>query len=58
LLPDAHRIISVAVSVINKDDLDFTTCRIYTKKLIEYYPSLKNDKNSLARLDEATDSLM
>ena len=58
LLPDAHRIVSVAVSVINKDDLDFTTCRIYTKKLIEYYPSLKNDKNAIARLDEATDSLM
>jgi len=58
LLPDAHRIISVAVSVINQNDLDFTTCRIYTKKLIEYYPSLKNDKNAIARLDEATDSLM
>tara|TARA_R110001592_G_scaffold213767_1_gene466591 strand:- start:46 stop:468 length:423 start_codon:yes stop_codon:yes gene_type:complete len=34
------------------------TFRIYTKQLIDFYPALKNDKNAIARIDQATDSLM
>lgn len=29
-----------------------------TKQLIDFYPALKNDKNAIARIDQATDSLM
>lgn len=58
LTPDAHRILAIAISAIAKDDSGFITFRIYTKQLIDFYPALKNDKNAIARIDEATDSLM
>ena len=58
LSPDAHRILAVAISAIAKDDQSFVTFRIYTKQLIDFYPALKNDKNAIARIDQATDSLM
>jgi plasmid replication initiation protein len=58
LSPDAHRILAVAISAIAKDDQNFMTFRIYTKQLIDFYPALKNDKNAIARIDQATDSLM
>jgi len=58
LTPDAHRLLAVAISLICKDDNEFSTYRITVKSLIEYFPSLKNDKNAIARVDKATDSLM
>jgi len=50
--------LAVAISAIAKDDQSFVTFRIYTKQLIDFYPALKNDKNAIARIDQATDSLM
>jgi len=58
LSPDAHRIISVAISAIAQNDLKFTTYRIYVPELITFFPALHSDKNAIARIDKATDSLM
>ena len=58
LSPDAHRIIAIAIAEIRKDDTCFTTFRIYVKKLVDFFPMLKSDKNAIARVDKATDSLM
>ena len=58
LPPDAHRILSVAISMIRQKDECFHTFRIYTKQLIEFFPALKSDKNAITRLDKATDALM
>jgi len=58
LSPDAHRIISVAISAIAQNDLSFTTYRIYAKDLVNFFPALHSDKNAIARIDKATDSLM
>jgi len=58
LPPDAHRILSVAISIIRQKDKQLHTYRIYVKQLIEFFPALKSDKNAIARLDKATDSLM
>ncbi|MBU0673806.1 MAG: replication initiation protein [Proteobacteria bacterium] len=58
LPPDAHRILSVAISLIRQEDTQLHTYRIYAKKLIEFFPALQSDNNALARLDKATDALM
>jgi len=58
LPPDAHRILSVAISMIRQEDKQLHTYRIYTKQLIDFFPALQSDKNAIARLDRATDALM
>ncbi|HAW51096.1 MAG TPA: hypothetical protein DCX54_02030 [Flavobacteriales bacterium] len=58
LPPDAHRILSVAISMIRQEDKQLHTYRIYSKHLIDFFPALKSDKNAIARLDKATDALM
>ena len=40
LPPDAHRILSVAISMIRQKDEQFHTYRIYTRQLIEFFPAL------------------
>jgi len=58
LSPDAHRLLSVAISEIKQTDISFVTCRMYAKNLIEYFPAWQSDKNAIARIDKATDVLM
>ena len=58
LPPDAHRILSVAISMIRQEDKQLHTYRIYAKQLIDFFPTLQSDKNAIARLDKATDALM
>lgn len=58
LPPDAHRILSVAISMIRLNDEKFHTFRIYTKHLVTFFPALKSDKNAISRIDTATDALM
>lgn len=58
LPPDAHRILSVAISMIRQKDKQLHTYRIYAKQLIDFFPALKSDKNAIARLDKVTDALM
>ncbi|MBF0264131.1 MAG: replication initiation protein [Gammaproteobacteria bacterium] len=55
---DAHRVLSVAISMIRQKDEQFHTYRIFTRQLIEFFPALKSDKNAIARIDMATDALM
>ena len=43
---DDHRILSVAISMIRQQDEKFHTYRIYTRKLIDFFPGLKSDKNA------------
>jgi len=55
---DAHRVLSVAISMVRQKDEKFHTYRIYTRQLIEFFPGLQSDKNAIARIDSATDALM
>ena len=58
LPPDAHRILSVAISMIRQKDEEFHTYRIHTRQLTAFFPGLQSDKNAIARIDTATDALM
>jgi len=58
LPPDAHRILSVAISMIRQEDKHLHTYRIYAKQLVDFFPALQSDKNAIVRLDRATDALM
>jgi len=58
LSTDAHRLLAVAIAQISKEDKSLKTYKITTQQFIQFFPTLKTDKNAITRIDKATDVLM
>ena len=48
----------LCIAQIRKDDSRLTTFKITIQQFIQFFPALKSDKNAIARIDKATDTLM